>query len=186
MLSRGTHHGIFVVQDWDQQNAAQIVTELCGFVTILSGTFLLHATKDMGDSTGLSSYTPLTFSLLGYWGVSWITRICADCLCEPFIYLLMENVADIGACILYWICAQLEPQSCHSKSVSLCGMFLMQVYIGEQIQIRPIACPWEGEIWSVQRMSTLRKFLSDAKIHFGHLDFNHQLFSWRARSSNRH
>lgn len=57
----------FVVQDWDQQSATQIVTELCGFVTILSGTFLLHATKDMGDSSsGLSSYTPLTFSLLGY------------------------------------------------------------------------------------------------------------------------
>lgn len=37
------------VQDWSRQNAAQIVTELCGFVTILAGTFLLHSTKDMGD-----------------------------------------------------------------------------------------------------------------------------------------
>jgi hypothetical protein len=39
------------MQDWDQQSAAEIITELCGFVTILSGTFLLHATKDMGDSS---------------------------------------------------------------------------------------------------------------------------------------
>lgn len=38
-------------QDWDSQNASQIATELCGFVTILSGTFLLHKTKDMGNST---------------------------------------------------------------------------------------------------------------------------------------
>lgn len=29
----------------------QRATELCGFVTILSGTFLLHKTKDMGNRT---------------------------------------------------------------------------------------------------------------------------------------
>lgn len=38
-------------QDWDRQNPTQIVTEMCGFVTILSGTFLLHKTKDMVDGT---------------------------------------------------------------------------------------------------------------------------------------
>lgn len=42
-----------MVQDWDQQDAKQIITELCGFVTILSGTFLLHATKDLDTSSGL-------------------------------------------------------------------------------------------------------------------------------------
>ena len=41
---------VFVcTQDWDRQNPTQIVTEMCGFVTILSGTFLLHKTKDMAD-----------------------------------------------------------------------------------------------------------------------------------------
>lgn len=39
------------MQDWDRQNPTQIVTEMCGFVTILSGTFLLHKTKDMADGT---------------------------------------------------------------------------------------------------------------------------------------
>lgn len=43
------------LQDWDSQNASQIATELCGFVTILSGTFLLHKTKDMGNSKTLES-----------------------------------------------------------------------------------------------------------------------------------
>lgn len=38
------------MQDWDHQNPTQIVTEMCGFMTILSGTFLLHKTKDMTDS----------------------------------------------------------------------------------------------------------------------------------------
>jgi len=48
------------VQDWDRQNPTQIVTEMCGFVTILSGTFLLHKTKDMADGgTNFSLYRHL-------------------------------------------------------------------------------------------------------------------------------
>lgn len=41
---------IIMFKDWASQNASHIMTELCGFVTILSGTFLLHKTKDMGES----------------------------------------------------------------------------------------------------------------------------------------
>ncbi|XP_058093376.1 probable magnesium transporter NIPA2 isoform X2 [Magnolia sinica] len=44
---------IIMFKDWDTQNASQIATELCGFVTILSGTFLLHKTKDMGNSPSI-------------------------------------------------------------------------------------------------------------------------------------
>ncbi|XP_047315069.1 probable magnesium transporter NIPA4 [Impatiens glandulifera] len=40
---------VIMFKDWDRQNPTQILTEICGFVTILSGTFLLHKTKDMGD-----------------------------------------------------------------------------------------------------------------------------------------
>ncbi|XP_057757706.1 probable magnesium transporter NIPA1 [Arachis stenosperma] len=40
---------IIMFKDWDHSSAQQIATELCGFVTILSGTFLLHKTKDMGN-----------------------------------------------------------------------------------------------------------------------------------------
>jgi hypothetical protein len=45
------------MQDWDRQNPTQIVTEMCGFVTILSGTFLLHKTKDMVD--GMTTFPRL-------------------------------------------------------------------------------------------------------------------------------
>ena len=31
----------------EHQTHRQVVTELCGFITIVSGTFLLHATKDL-------------------------------------------------------------------------------------------------------------------------------------------
>ncbi|CAN1305518.1 Probable magnesium transporter NIPA4 [Linum perenne] len=40
---------VIMFKDWDRQSPTQIVTEMCGFVTILSGTFLLHKTKDMAD-----------------------------------------------------------------------------------------------------------------------------------------
>lgn len=43
----------FGIQDVVHQNATQIITELCGFVTILCGTFLLHKTKDMGSNPSI-------------------------------------------------------------------------------------------------------------------------------------
>lgn len=51
---------VIMFKDWDGQNASQIVTEICGFITILSGTFLLHKTKDMveGSSQSLSLRLP--------------------------------------------------------------------------------------------------------------------------------
>ncbi|XP_057766245.1 probable magnesium transporter NIPA2 isoform X2 [Salvia miltiorrhiza] len=46
---------MIMFKEWDSQNATQIITELCGFVTIVSGTFLLHKTKDMGTAPTMSS-----------------------------------------------------------------------------------------------------------------------------------
>ncbi|GMI64553.1 hypothetical protein like AT1G34470 [Hibiscus trionum] len=40
---------VILFKDWDRQTPTQIITEMCGFVTILSGTFFLHKTKDMVD-----------------------------------------------------------------------------------------------------------------------------------------
>lgn len=53
---------VIMFKDWDRQNPLQIITEICGFITILSGTFLLHTTKDMGDhmTSGLNIYSGLS------------------------------------------------------------------------------------------------------------------------------
>lgn len=59
LLTFLTHRNAFtllMLQDWDRQSAIQIFTEMCGFVTILAGTFLLHKTKDMVE--GGSSVPP--------------------------------------------------------------------------------------------------------------------------------
>uniref|UniRef100_A0A0E0JRU9 Probable magnesium transporter n=1 Tax=Oryza punctata TaxID=4537 RepID=A0A0E0JRU9_ORYPU len=50
---------VIMFKDWDRQNPTQIVTEMCGFVTILSGTFLLHKTKDMVDDGYAAEGIPL-------------------------------------------------------------------------------------------------------------------------------
>ncbi|KAH8956066.1 hypothetical protein BDL97_07G018900 [Sphagnum fallax] len=55
-------------KDWYQQSASEMVTELCGFVTILSGTFLLHSTNantansSSGHSIGVYSGQPPTMA----------------------------------------------------------------------------------------------------------------------------
>ncbi|KAJ8431443.1 hypothetical protein Cgig2_014936 [Carnegiea gigantea] len=53
----------YLNKDWDGQTGIQIVTEMCGFVTILGGTFLLHKTKDMADSKSLSLPSSLSCNL---------------------------------------------------------------------------------------------------------------------------
>ncbi|KAL8160748.1 LOW QUALITY PROTEIN: hypothetical protein V2J09_002285 [Rumex salicifolius] len=54
---------VIMFKDWDRQNPTQIVTEMCGFATILSGTFLLHKTKDMAD--GMTSSSSMKLLKLG-------------------------------------------------------------------------------------------------------------------------
>nr|GLL45614.1 probable magnesium transporter NIPA4 [Ipomoea trifida] len=57
---------VIMFKDWDRQNPTQIVTEMCGFVTILSGTFLLHSTKDMVDGPMAHSRLPKHVDEDGY------------------------------------------------------------------------------------------------------------------------
>jgi lipid-A-disaccharide synthase-like uncharacterized protein len=68
LLCTSFHVVLIYTQDWDRQNPTQIVTEMCGFVTILSGTFLLHKTKDMADGATSS------FLLYCHYHVSFVGR----------------------------------------------------------------------------------------------------------------
>nr|XP_004250380.1 probable magnesium transporter NIPA4 isoform X1 [Solanum lycopersicum] len=47
---------VIMFKDWNGQTATQIITELCGFVTILSGTFLLHKTKDLVEVSSPTAF----------------------------------------------------------------------------------------------------------------------------------
>ncbi|KAJ6761473.1 hypothetical protein OIU74_024176 [Salix koriyanagi] len=47
-------------KDYSGQSASSIVSELCGFVTVLSGTFILHSTREPDPPILTDLYTPLS------------------------------------------------------------------------------------------------------------------------------
>ncbi|CAI5534635.1 unnamed protein product [Closterium sp. Naga37s-1] len=50
---------VIMYKAWAGQTGEQVLMELCGFLTILIGTYLLHATKDFaGDSSRLHLFDP--------------------------------------------------------------------------------------------------------------------------------
>ncbi|XP_051133797.1 probable magnesium transporter NIPA6 [Andrographis paniculata] len=44
-------------KDWSGQNISTITSELCGFITVLSGTVILHATRDEEPAVGSGTIT---------------------------------------------------------------------------------------------------------------------------------
>lgn len=48
-------HASILLQDWYGQDASNIVSEICGLVTVLSGTSVLHSTRepDLPTCTGI-------------------------------------------------------------------------------------------------------------------------------------
>ncbi|KAJ4965031.1 hypothetical protein NE237_016880 [Protea cynaroides] len=43
-------------KDWSGQNVSSIASELCGFITVLSGTIILHSTREQEAATGNISW----------------------------------------------------------------------------------------------------------------------------------
>ncbi|XP_062172921.1 uncharacterized protein LOC133878385 isoform X2 [Alnus glutinosa] len=61
---------VIMFKDWDGQSGGTIMTEICGFIVVLSGTILLHSTKDFERSSSFrGSYAPVSPSLS--------TRLCS-------------------------------------------------------------------------------------------------------------
>ncbi|OWM73522.1 hypothetical protein CDL15_Pgr026621 [Punica granatum] len=55
---------VIMFKDWDGQSGGSIASEICGFIVVLSGTILLHSTKDYErNSSFRGSHTPLSPSL---------------------------------------------------------------------------------------------------------------------------
>uniref|UniRef100_A0A7N0VGH6 Probable magnesium transporter n=1 Tax=Kalanchoe fedtschenkoi TaxID=63787 RepID=A0A7N0VGH6_KALFE len=53
---------VIMFKDWDGQSGGSIVSEICGFVVVLSGTILLHATKDFDRSSSFKGINYATLS----------------------------------------------------------------------------------------------------------------------------
>ncbi|XP_066339507.1 probable magnesium transporter NIPA4 isoform X1 [Miscanthus floridulus] len=86
---------VIMFKDWDHQNPTQIVTEMCGFMTILSGTFLLHKTKDMTDSPGqcLSTRRPKHASQNAF-AIEVMPLKCQDSIDDETLTLSLPKVEN--------------------------------------------------------------------------------------------
>ncbi|XP_072964186.1 probable magnesium transporter NIPA6 isoform X1 [Typha angustifolia] len=47
-------------KDWSGQSASSIASEICGFITVLSGTTVLHSTREPDSPSSTDLYTPLS------------------------------------------------------------------------------------------------------------------------------
>ncbi|XXG41393.1 hypothetical protein AAC387_Pa01g1863 [Persea americana] len=59
---------IIMFKDWDGQSMGSIASEICGFIIVLSGTILLHVTKDFDKNSSRGMYSLSSPSLS--------TRLC--------------------------------------------------------------------------------------------------------------
>eukprot|EP00959_Pyramimonas_sp_CCMP1952_P246515 5152478-Pyramimonas_sp.AAC.1 len=48
----GSETAGLIPQDFERQELREVMTEMCGFVTILVGVYLLHATRDFDPTDG--------------------------------------------------------------------------------------------------------------------------------------
>lgn len=69
---------LFLLQDYSGQSASSIASELCGFITVLSGTAVLHSTRepDPPPITGMSHRTNLYMNCL------WFSIVTICCMYE--------------------------------------------------------------------------------------------------------
>ncbi|KAL4364502.1 hypothetical protein AHAS_Ahas07G0012500 [Arachis hypogaea] len=49
---------VIMFKDWDGQGGGTIVSEICGFIVVISGTILLHATKDFDRNSSFRGSQP--------------------------------------------------------------------------------------------------------------------------------
>ncbi|KAJ6345319.1 hypothetical protein OIU78_008065 [Salix suchowensis] len=55
---------VIMFKDWDGQSVGDIISEICGFIVVLSGTILLHTTKDFERSSSFrGSYASISPTL---------------------------------------------------------------------------------------------------------------------------
>ncbi|KAJ0972051.1 hypothetical protein J5N97_020010 [Dioscorea zingiberensis] len=79
-------------KDWSGQDASNIVSEICGLITVLSGTTVLHSTRDPDPPTYLDTYTPHSPKI--YWhirGNGELGKYKDDLLSPEFITVVQQD-----------------------------------------------------------------------------------------------
>lgn len=61
------------LQDWDGQSFSTVMSEICGFIVVLSGTIMLHLTKDFQRSHSFRGMLKFNHILLNLAATDWPT-----------------------------------------------------------------------------------------------------------------
>lgn len=75
---------LLLLQDWAGEGASDIVSVLCGFITVLSGTMVLHGTREpeklpsAGKAPTQADYVS-SLALLVFWEIRLVKRIYFLC-----------------------------------------------------------------------------------------------------------
>ncbi|XP_022156320.1 probable magnesium transporter NIPA6 isoform X1 [Momordica charantia] len=84
---------VIMFKDWSGQSASSIVSELCGFVTILSGTLVLHDTRSANPASVSEMYMPVSPQVSWYFhanGDTW-KRKSEEILLPDFDAILKQD-----------------------------------------------------------------------------------------------
>jgi hypothetical protein len=80
-------------KDWAGQSASSIASEICGFVTVLSGTTVLHSTREPELASSSDLYMPLSPTI--YWHIQGNGEVGTnkdeDLLSRDFIALVRQD-----------------------------------------------------------------------------------------------
>lgn len=87
----------FPLQDWSGQNISSIASEICGFITVLTGTIILHGTKEQEETTRKGIGQHVTFNQF-------------PCVCNALVeyltnqWFLYNNwtSCELMVCLLLW------------------------------------------------------------------------------------
>ena len=87
------------IQDWSGQRASNIASEICGFLTVLAGTVVLHSTRepDQTVSAGRSLFSLVERGRASIFSLSFLF-ITADLYAPlpPKIYWHIQGNGDVG------------------------------------------------------------------------------------------
>lgn len=87
-----------MVQDWSGQDVGSIASEICGFITVLSGTVILHATREEEEQSTGPGEAPIYSTYLCYF--SYNQHLIGPQFSEP-VGNLRHKCLNITRCELF-------------------------------------------------------------------------------------
>lgn len=142
---------IIYFQDWSGQDVTSITSEICGFITVLSGTIILHMTREQEESNMQSTYI-IIYSFLSYscqfpfvcWCIDRLLQLLGISLLELnlskwwYVLYLMQRPQDGSLVRIRWRVWRMNTSSLYMIQTISNVEFSYEVRLMEPIQWREL------------------------------------------------